>query len=423
MAARRGIRVAAAVAMLVAAGAPAARAADPGRWTLTGRSTLPLEYYQGIAGDGPARPNVFFNGIESGLYRTDAALKETARNLDVIPPEVKATEGWDHVGDIAYDRREGGRVLLPVECYYPGAAPGQPDPNNTCKTGAFAVADPATLRWRYHVKLDPAEIPKAMWVALSPDGQLLWTQSGADLLAYRTDDVRPSNAGPGGPVIKAVRRLPNARPPSGITGAAFRDGRLYVAGQDNPIAFQVWSIDVDTGDRRLEFERAVVGESEGIDFFDGLGGALHWIVAPYNTRTLPSEGPFYTSTLLHLAPRATPGSPGAPAPAGGPQRAARIHVAVSPRRAFAGRRTRFAFRTTALVAGRRRVVGGATVRMAGRTVRTNRLGRAAMWRRLPVARYPVRASRRDLRAGATAVNVVAPPRRTAPREAGDGPGA
>ncbi|MDX6671287.1 MAG: hypothetical protein QOI91_1650 [Solirubrobacteraceae bacterium] len=420
---RTGIRIAAVAVTLIGAAAPAARAADPGRWTLTGRSTLPLEYYQGVAGDGPTRPNLFFNGIESGLYRTDPALKETARNADVIPPEVKATEGWDHVGDIAYDRREGGRVLLPVECYYPNAAPGQPDPNNTCRTGAFAVADPATLRWRYYVKLDPAEIPKAMWVAVSPDGRLLWTQSGVDLLAYRADDVRPSNAGPGGPVIKAVRRLRNARPPSGITGAAFRDGRLYVAGQDNPIGFQVWSIDVTSGERRLEFERAVVGESEGIEFFDGLGGALHWIVAPYNTRTLPSEGPFYTSTLLHLAPRATPGSPAPPAPVGGPQRVARIHVAVSPRRAFAGRRTRFAFRLTALVAGRRRAVAGATVRMAGRTVRTNRLGRAVMWRRLPAGRYGVRASRRDLSAGAASVRVVPPPRRRAPAEDGDGAGA
>ena len=50
---------------------------------------------------------------------------------------------------------EGGRVLLPMECFTPGVG-------NTCGTGAFGVADPATLAFRYYVKLDPADIPKAL---------------------------------------------------------------------------------------------------------------------------------------------------------------------------------------------------------------------------------------------------------------------
>jgi len=400
---RRGITVATILAALAAAPG-LAEAADPGRWTLTGRSTVPLEYYQGVASDGPRGPSLFFDGIHLGLYRTDARLRETARNNDAIPLPVTAAEGYNHIGDIAHDTREGGRVLLPVECYYPNSAPGRSDPHNPCGHGAIGVADPATLQWRYYVKLDPAEIPKAMWAAVSPDGQLLWTQSGADLLAYRLDDVRPSNAAPAAAPIKAVRRLANARPPSGITGAAFRDGRLYVAGQDNPAGFQVWSIDLGTGERRLEIERAVIGESEGIDFFSALGGELHWIVAPYNTRNLPSEGPFYTSTLLHFVPRGGPAA--APAPAAA-RRPARIRVSVFPRRARAGRFTRFRFRATAPIAGRRRPVAGATIRFVGRRVRTNRTGRAAMLRRLPRAgRYRVRATRRDLRTGAAVVRLT-----------------
>ena len=75
-----------------------------------------------------------------------------------------------------------------MECYTPGVG-------NTCGTGAFGVADPATLDFRYYVKLDPAEIPKAMWAETSPDGKLIWTSSGDDLLAYRTSDVAPANAG------------------------------------------------------------------------------------------------------------------------------------------------------------------------------------------------------------------------------------
>ena len=132
-------------------------------------------------------------------------------------------------------------MILPLECYDPGA--GQ----NTCGTGAFGVADPATLAFRYYVKLDPAEIPKAMWAETSPDGRLIWTSSGDDLLAYRSSDVSFANRGPGGPVIHAVRRLPGAVPPTGITGRRVPRGRLLLAGESDGV-YQVWS--VNTADRR-----------------------------------------------------------------------------------------------------------------------------------------------------------------------------
>ena len=245
---------AAALALALASPAPAA---DPGRWTETGRSTVPLYYYQGVASDPQKR--LFFNGIYTGLYRTDSSLNEQARNDNVFPPDVFAREHYNHIGDIAWDAREGGRILLPTECYYPRAAPGEDDPNNTCKTGSIGVADPDTLQWRYYVKLDPAEIPKAMWVAVSPDGKLVWTQSHNDLLAYSMDDISLAHAAPGAAPIKAVRKLPNAKPPSGITGAAFFRGKFYVAGGDDADHFQVWSIDLQTGARQLEIERHIVG--------------------------------------------------------------------------------------------------------------------------------------------------------------------
>ena len=279
------------VAAISAVLAPAALAADPGRWTETGHSTIPLYYYQGVTSD-PAR-NFFFDGIHFGLYRTDSELSETGRNDDVIPPAVHASEGYNHIGDISWDDAEGGRILLPLECYYPPAG-------NTCRTGSIGVADPATLAWRYYVKLDPAEIPKAMWNEVSPDGQLIWTSSGNDLLAYRTADVNPANAAPGGPVIRAVRRLPNAVPPTGITGGTFYGRRLYVAGQDGRL-FQVWSIDLGTGERRLEIERTIVGESEGLDVNPALGGVLHWIIQPYNEENIPTYG-VANGTLLHFVP-------------------------------------------------------------------------------------------------------------------------
>ncbi|HEY3020892.1 MAG TPA: hypothetical protein VGJ32_11900 [Solirubrobacteraceae bacterium] len=273
-----------------------ARAADPGRWHQVNQTTLPLYYYQGITAD-PAR-NLYFDGIWFGLYRTDSAFAETGRNDDAIPPDVHAREHYDHIGDLTYDGAEGGRLLLPLECYYP--VPGTD--GNPCKQGAIGVADPVTLDWRYYVHLDPAEIPKAMWAEVSPNGKLIWTSSGDDLLAYRTRDVSPANAAPDHAPIRAVRRLANAVPPSGITGAAFVGQRLFVAGQDGDL-FQVWSIDLETGARRLEIERTIVGESEGLASADVAGGMLHWLIQPYNEHALPTYGPA-NATLLSFAPGA-----------------------------------------------------------------------------------------------------------------------
>jgi len=269
----------------------AAQAADPGRWTQTGSSTMPLYYYQGVTSD-PAG-HFYFDGVDVGLYRTDSQLNEQARNDDVIPPAVTAAEGYNHIGDITWDGAEGGRILLPLECYYPPAG-------NTCRTGSFGVADPATLRWRYYVKLDPRYIAKAMWAEVSPDGTLIWTSDGNDLLAYRTSQVKPAHAAPAGPLLKPAVTLRNAVPPTGITGATFHNGRLLVAGQDGDL-FQVWSIDLATGSRQLEIERTIVGESEGLDVADALGGLLHWQIQPYNEQGLPTYPPL-NGTLLHFAP-------------------------------------------------------------------------------------------------------------------------
>src|SRR3954453_986288 len=144
-------------------------AKDPGRWTLTGWSSVPNNYWQGVATAGPRKP-LFFSGIFTGLHRTSPGLEETGWVDPVIPPLVLATEGYNHVGDVGY---QGGRVPLPLECYTPGG----PNGGNTCATGSLGGPDPKTLAFRYYVKLDPAEIPKAMWVEGSPDGKLLWTSS------------------------------------------------------------------------------------------------------------------------------------------------------------------------------------------------------------------------------------------------------
>jgi hypothetical protein len=276
------------LALALVLSAPAS-ARDPGRWTLTGWSSVPNDYWQGVTTPGPGKP-LFFSGFNQGLHRTTRALRQTATVEAEIPASVLAAEGYNHIGDIGY---QGGRVLLPLECYTPGG----PNGGNTCGTGAIGSADPSTLAFQYYVKLDPAEIPKAMWVEASPDGQLLWTSSGQDLLAYRSADVSPANAAPGAAPIHAVRRLAGAVPPSGVTGAAFYRGRLFLAGAQGT-TYQVWSVDVSNGTRRLELElRNVQGEAEGLGQVPLLGGRLHFVVAPLAAK--PTFGP--TVGLLHFA--------------------------------------------------------------------------------------------------------------------------
>jgi hypothetical protein len=252
-------------------------------WVDAGKTPIPITFYQGVTADPLG--GLYFDGIVNGLHRG-------ARSVDPeIPPDVTATQGYDHIGDIAWDRRERGRLILPLECYTPGA----PNGGNTCGHGAFGVADPATLRWRYLVALDPSEIAKAMWAEVSPDGKLVWTSSGSDLLAYRADQIKPG-AGP----LRSAKRLPGAVPPTGVTGATFYGDRLYLAGQSGG-TFELWSVDVRTGSRRLELRRAYSGESEGLAAIDRSDGVLHWIVTPVDPLGRPPTFP--QNELLGFKPK------------------------------------------------------------------------------------------------------------------------
>jgi hypothetical protein len=333
--------VALGLALALLLSAPAA-AREPGRWTLTGWSSVSNFYWQGVTTEGPGKP-LFFSGAVTGLHRTARTLRQTASVDPVIPASVTAAEGYNHVGDIGF---QGGRVLLPLECYTAGG----PNGGNTCGTGSIGVADPATLAFQYYVKLDPAEIPKAMWVEPSPDGRLLWTSSGPDLLAYRAADVSAANAAPGAAPIHSVRRLAGAVPPSGVTGAAFYRGRLLLAGARGT-TYQVWSFDVSSGARRLELELTKVrGEAEGLAQIPLLGARLHFLVAPLASK--PTFGP--TVGLLHFTTGRWAGRG--------------LAVKASARRGAVG--------VTVKRAGR--PVSDAVVEIAGSTAKTDARGRARL---------------------------------------------
>ena len=334
-----------AVVVCLWAAAPVAEARDPSRWVLTGASSIPTTYWQGLTSD-PAKRRVFFTGVFEGLWRTTRGLRQTAGVGAAIPADVKALEGYNHIGDPTWNR---AGVLLPLECYDPGGG------GNTCGTGSFGVADPATLAWRYYVKLDPAEIPKAMWAETSPDGKLVWTSSGDDLLAYRSSDIALANAAPAAGPIHPARRLTGAVPPTGITGAVFRDGRLLLAGERNG-TYQVWALDTSNGERRLELEMKVCGESEGLDVIPTLGGELHWLIAPSDPGCTLTFGP--TSALLHFTPR-----PG--------RKALRVRVVAWLRRSIPP-----GVEAHLRVTRRGRPVAGARVSFAGASARTNLRGTA-----------------------------------------------
>jgi hypothetical protein len=288
----RTVRIALLAALLTLTLTAPATATDPGRWTLSGWSSVSNFYWQGVTSAGPTAP-LYFSGPVENLYRTSRTLFQTAAIAPAIPASVRAVEGYNHVGDISFDGADGKRVLLPLECYTPGG----PNGGNTCGTGAIGTADPGTLAFRYYVKLDPTEIAKAMWVEASPDG-LLWTSSGNDLLAYSGSDVTPANASPAAPPIRSVRRLAGAVPPSGVTGAAFQGNRLFLAGAQGT-TYQIWSVNLATGARRLEVElRNVQGEAEGLHVTSLLGGTLHFLVAPLAQK--PTFPP--SVALLHFTP-------------------------------------------------------------------------------------------------------------------------
>jgi hypothetical protein len=104
-------------------------------------------------------------------------------------------------------------------------------------------------------------------------------------------------------VIHAVRRLRGAVPPSGITGAVFVGGRLFLAGESGGV-YQVWAVNTGDGGRQLEIETQICGESEGLDVIPTLGGDLHWLIALSDPRGCQlTFGP--GNALLHFVPKPT----------------------------------------------------------------------------------------------------------------------
>jgi hypothetical protein len=251
------------ISFLSVSGAAAAQK-DPGRWKLVSTTSIRIFYYQGMTQDDEG--HFYFDGVDNGLFMTDSSFNQIAGTTPYIPADVAARDKYNHIGAITFSKTAG--VLLPMECYDDATG------TNCANTGAIGVAAPGTLAWKYEVKLDSANIKKAMWAAVSPNGKLLWTSSGNNLLAYSMADISPAHSWPTHAAIAPVRTLKNSVPASGVDGGAFYDGRLYLNGSLGDTE-EVWSIDTSNGTRRLEISHPVVGEEEGIDFLSQGKGQVH----------------------------------------------------------------------------------------------------------------------------------------------------
>jgi hypothetical protein len=353
---------------LVGATAGAAFAADPGVWIKTSQLTKPAWYRQGLASN-PATGDVFFSGAFAGLYRTRNG-REIGSNTNPIPADVSGRELYNHIGDIAFDAAEGGRLLLPLESYQPFL----PD-QNPSKTGSIGVMNAKTLTWKYYVKLDPGEIQKAQWVATDPQG-LVWTISGHDLLAYSLADLNAANAAPAAAPIHSVRRLANAAP-VGAGGAVIYGGRIYLSTQSDGVD-RVVSVDTTTGASRVEIEQPGTAEPEGLDAGAYLNGLLHWELVP--------GGGLSNTQLLNFVPRG-----------------ARLQLKLNHSRVRAGRKATLTA-TVRVLTGRLAIpLQGARVRLAGTSAKTNASGRAKLSVTLKRGTYRARASYKGLRTGSRTV--------------------
>ena len=313
------------VAVIALAGWGAAPAAAG--WRPSAMTPASIAYNQGISFD-PVRGDFFFDGVTSlttsGLYRTNSRLLLTAANFAVLPA---TREGYNHAGDLSFDP-VARRLLLPLECYYPAGG------GNTCGVGAIGVADPVSLRLRYYVNLNPAQIQKAMWAEISPDGQWIWTSSGTHLLVYRSGQVSAATAaGQRAGQLGGItgRDLGAVLPSADVTGAALyqnvftRTPRLLLAlnrGTYSEVISYVTRTTRDgaptvAGAPRSEItvpQSALDNESEGLAVtgaglaLNPLGGVLDWLMLPELTATS------FSTRILSYLPTPTPPPDGASAP-------------------------------------------------------------------------------------------------------------
>jgi hypothetical protein len=352
-----------------------AHAADPGLWIKTSQLTKPATYRQGLASN-PATGDVFFSGSFSGITRTHNEV-ELAKNTNAIPKDVTDREQYNHIGDIAFDPAEGGRLLLPLESYAPLA-----QDTNPSKTASIGVMDAKTLAWKYYVKLDPTEINKAQWVATDPEHGLVWTIGDISLLAYNLADINPANAAPNAAPIHSVKRLDNIVP-DGAGGAVVIGNRIYLSQLVGGVN-RVISIDTTTGASQVEIEIPGNLEEEGLDVGPYLDGVLHW-------ELVPGAG-LSNTQVLNFVPKG-----------------ARLALKLNHARVRATKKTTLTATASVVTNGFTIPLRDVEIRLAGKHAKTGARGRAKLTVKLTRGGYRAQAFFKGLRTASKTVRAIPPP--------------
>jgi hypothetical protein len=365
---RRALIALAAALMLPAS----AFADDPGLWIKTSQLTKPAWYRQGLASN-PLTGDVFFSGSFAGITLTRNEV-EIKQNAQAIPKDVADREQYNHIGDIAFDSGEGGRVLLPMESYAPLA-----NDTNPSKTASIGVMDARTLLFKYYVKLDPSEIDKAQWVATDPEHGLIWTIGDVSLLAYNIADINPANAAPNAAPIHSVRVLPNAVP-NGAGGAVVIGNRIFLSQLVNGVN-RVISMDTTTGASQVEIEIPGTLEEEGLDVGPYLDGLLHW-------ELVPGAG-LSNTQVLNFVPKG-----------------ARLSLKLNHARVKSGKKVKLTATVSVVTNGYTIPLRQVEVRIAGKRVKTDAGGHATLTIKLTRGRYRAQAFYEGLRTASRTVRAT-----------------
>ena len=256
-------------------------------------------------GGRPPWPDLFFNGVFVGLYRTNSTLAQQAGTDNVIPPAVRTAEGYNHIGDIDWSGRgrRRGRVLLPLECYYPGSPMAGTRAAREHRGRRPADAGVALLR-----QARPGAVPKAMWCAVSPNGAQAARgprpARPAPAIGSRRSGARNASRPRSGRAARAARRVPRRRAPEhpgGALSSAPGAAGASRCGPSHPQHRRACA-DAEHVARAPEARDGERGRSEARTV-RVLGGVPHWTITPFTTTGRPPTYGSGHNTLLSFVPR------------------------------------------------------------------------------------------------------------------------
>ena len=316
---RRALAAAASSLAALAAAPATASAKDPGRWIVTGATSVPNDYFQGLTSN-PADTLGLLHGLLPGPLEDhpEAAAGRPACRWP-IPPAVAAAEGYNHIGDPTWDRAEGGRVILPLECYSP--RPGQHLRHRRVRRGRPGHARLPLLREARSGRDPEGDVGRGL------------ARREADLDEQRERPARlPHERREGGERgarrtrrSSAARRLAGAVPPSGITGAVFVGGQAAPGGRGRAATRSGPSTRRPAGAGSSSRPRCAA-RPRASTRSPRSAATLHWLLSPIDDCQLTYPP---SSALVHFVAQA---GQGAAAGEGGRLDATRLPGALAVRR-------------------------------------------------------------------------------------------